>query len=427
MGLRQKTFYIESYGCSANQSDAEIVLGLLSKAGLDPVETVEDANLLIINTCYVKQSTENKILGRITELAKKFPEKKMIISGCMPDAISSKLKKVAPNAILVSTNRINEIEKAVGLFLTGKETDLLGPSCKEKIGLPRLRKNESPAIIQICSGCLGNCSYCGTKISKGNLVSYSPEKITREIERELKEGCKEFWLTGQDIGCYGFDSGTSLPQLLKKILEVKGKYFVRLGMMNPNHVEKIIGPLLEACEDERIMKFFHIPIQSGSDNVLKDMNRGYKAEYFEKLVWTIRKKFPLCTIGTDIIVGYPTETENDFEETLKILRKAKPDWTNVSKFTSREGTFAQKLKPLDSAVVKKRSEIASKLAKEIQLKQTKKWVGWSGEVLVTQKGIGKNFAHRDISLDKNAEVGKFVNVRVAKLEGLKIKGNLSNV
>jgi tRNA A37 methylthiotransferase MiaB len=212
--------------------------------------------------------------------------------------------------------------------------------------------------------------------------------------------------------------------LLSKILDVEGKYFVRLGMMNPNNVEKIIGPLLEVCGDDRIMKFFHIPVQSGSDSVLSDMKRGYTSRDFKKIVLKIRKKIPLCTIGTDIIVGYPTETVIDFEKTLELLRKTKPDWTNVSKFTKRDGTLAQNLKPLDSAIVKTRSEIASKLAKEIQIEQTKKWINWSGEVLVTQEGIGKNFAHREIILDKNDNVGEFVNVRVERVEGLKIYGDL---
>jgi threonylcarbamoyladenosine tRNA methylthiotransferase CDKAL1 len=221
METRRKYFYIETYGCSASQSDAEIITGLLSGSGLERAERPEHADLLIINTCYVKQSTENKILGRISELAKKFPEKKMIISGCMPDAITKKLKDIAPNACLVSTNRITEIEEATGVFFEGEIIDLLGYSSKEKVGLSGIRKKEVPAIIQICSGCLGNCSYCGTKLSKGNLVSYSPEKIANEIELARKSGCREFWLTGQDIGCYGFDKGTSLPQLLEKILKVK--------------------------------------------------------------------------------------------------------------------------------------------------------------------------------------------------------------
>jgi threonylcarbamoyladenosine tRNA methylthiotransferase CDKAL1 len=414
-------FYIESYGCSANLSDSEIIAGILSKACIKQAENPESAGIIIINTCYVKQSTESKILRRISNLREKFPEKKLIITGCMTDAIPEKILLAAPKAFLVSTNRIDEI----GVIATSAKghKEILGNFKLEKLGLPKLRKNCLVDIIQICSGCLGRCTYCGTKIAKGSLFSYPPEKIKGEIKEISGLGCREFWLTGQDIGCYGFDIGTTLPELLEKILENQGKYFVRLGMMNPNHLEKIVEPLLNVCEDVRVMKFFHIPIQSGSDRVLSDMSRGYLARDFEKPVSRIRQNFPFCTIGTDIIVGYPTETEEDFEKTMELIRKTKPDWINVSKFTSRQGTSARKLKPLNSAWVKDRSERASILAKEIQIEQTKKWLGWSGEVLVTQKGIGKNFAHREISI-RGGKVGEFVKVRVERVEKFRIIGEL---
>ena len=424
MNKKEKSYCLETYGCAANQSDSEIISGLLSKAGLEKSDRAEDADLMIINTCYVKQSTEEKIISRIKELQKRFPGKKLIIAGCMPEVIPDKLMKIAPKASLLSTNRVAEIGKLVRKVSEGKREELLGRTGSEKILLPKLRKSKFLDIVQISSGCLGNCTYCGTKLAKGNLMSYCPEKIVEEISIAKESGCKEFWLTGQDVACYGFDIDTSLPELLREILEIKGKYFIRLGMINPNHLEKIILPLLETCEDPRVMRFFHIPVQTGSDKVLLEMKRGYKAEDFERLVEEIRDKFEMVTIGTDIIVGYPTETEEDFEKTLELLKRVEPDWTNVSKFGARSGTFAEKLKPLDAGIVKRRSEIASKLAKKLQEEQTKKWFGWSGEVLVTQKGIGKNFAHRDVILDKPVEVGRFVKVRVEKVEGLKLIGKI---
>lgn len=427
MGKKEKAYYLETYGCAASQSDSEIISGLLSRAGLEKAERCENAELVIINTCYVKKSTEEKIISRIEELQKRFPGKKMIIAGCIPEAVPEKLRKIAPKALLISTNRVAEIEKAARKAFSGKRLELLGRTGSEKVLLPKIRKSRFLDIVQVSSGCLGNCTYCGTKIAKGNLMSYCPEKIAEEISIAKESGCKEFWLTGQDVACYGFDIDTSLPELLKAVLEIKGKYFVRLGMMNPNHLEKIIDPLLEVCLDSRIMKFFHIPVQSGSDKVLLEMKRGYKAEDFERLVGTIKEKFPLCTIGTDIIVGYPTETEDDFEKTLELLKRTKPDWTNISRFGAREGTFAEKLKPLDAKIVKRRSEDASKMAGKIQGEQTKKWLGWQGEVLVTQKGIGKNFAHREITLDKPLEIGKFVKVKVERVEGTKIFGRILKI
>ncbi|MGC9310974.1 MAG: tRNA (N(6)-L-threonylcarbamoyladenosine(37)-C(2))-methylthiotransferase, partial [Candidatus Aenigmatarchaeota archaeon] len=318
--MGKMTVYTESYGCSASLSDGEIMAGILVGAGLEPVAKPELADIIIVNTCYVKQKTEQRILSRLREICEKWPEKRLIITGCIPQAAPEKISRAAPGASLVSSHRISEIDKAVRKAFEGKRVVFLGRSGAEKANLPKIRKNPLVDIIQISSGCLGNCSYCGTKLAKGSLISYLPERIVSEVKCAKAQGCKEFWLTGQDIGCYGFDIGTGLPELLRQVLEVKGQYLLRLGMMNPAHLEKILGPLLDTCEDGRVCKFFHIPVQAGSDGVLKDMKRGYSVEDFERQVQKIREKFgDFATIGTDIIVGYPTETEEDFEQTLGLL------------------------------------------------------------------------------------------------------------
>jgi len=425
MPLKSPLFFVETYGCSASHSDSEIMSGLLLGAGLLPTDNILNADLIIINTCFVKQTTENKILSRLREISEKFPEKKLIICGCIPEAAPERIRRAAPKASLLSTNRVSEIEKAVRKAFEGKRVEFLGRTGAEKADLPKLRKNKVTDIIQICSGCLGNCSYCGTKLAKGGLISYLPESIANEVMLAKLSGAKEFLLTGQDISCYGFDIGKSLPELLEKILEVKGNYFVRLGMMNPVHLTKIIKPLLYVCEDERVYKFFHIPVQSGSDNTLKSMNRKYISSEFEQQANLIREKFPFCAIGTDIIVGYPTETEEDFMQTIGLLERVRPDWINISRYTSRPKTAAAKLKPIDSAIVKERSERAAAVAQKIAEEQTKKWVGWSGKVLVVGKGIGKNFGHRSINISPECpDIGKFAKVEIVKAEGVKLFGKV---
>ncbi len=419
--MNKINFYVETYGCSSNISDSEIISGILTGAGLNMVEKPESSDLIIINTCIVKQPTENKILDRIKEIQEKFPGKKLIISGCLPEAYPNLLNS-AKGVSLISTHRITEILKVVRKSFNNKQINLIGKTKIEKVGLPKIRKNKTINIVQICSGCLGNCSYCGTKLAKGNLISYSLEKIIKEIKDAKEQGCKEFWLTGQDISCYGFDINLSLPELLKNIVEeVKGNYFIRLGMLNPSHLPKIIDELIKICEDERIFKFFHIPIQSGSDKILKDMNRQYTVDDFKNIVGKIREKFPEATIGTDLIVGYPEETEKEFNETLKLLKEIKPEWTNISKFSSRKNTEAADLKPLKSETVKERSLIADKLANEISKEQSKKWMNWCGKLLVDNLGSGRNFAYRCIYLDSK-ETGKFIEVKINKIKGLKLFG-----
>jgi len=206
-------------------------------------------------------------------------------------------------------------------------------------------------------------------------------------------------------------------------LEIRGKYFIRIGMLNPTHLLKIIDNFLKVCEDERIFKFFHIPVQSGSDKVLREMNRNYAVKDFEFIVKKIRNKFKMATIWTDIIVGYPTETEEDFQKSLNLLKKVKPDWTNVSKFGVRRKTKAARLKPLDSEVVKERSIILSELAKKISIEQNKKWLNWEGEILIDEFFKGRNFAYKSIHLNSK-EIGKFVKVRINRIDGLKLFGEI---
>ena len=400
--------YIETYGCAANQAESEIIAGILSKRGVLVTGNPDIADIIIINTCYVKQPTENKIIERI----KKLKNKKLIITGCIPEANPERIRKIAPNASLVSTHHITKIPNIISKVVNNNRIELLGKTKIEKVCLPKIRRNKVIDIVPVCSGCLGNCSYCGTKISKGNLFSYPEEKIIKEIKLALKNGCKEIWLTGQEVSCYGFGKrNTNLTELLKKILDIEGKYYIRIGMLNPTHIYEQLNEFLDVCKDDRIFKFFHIPVQSGSDKILKDMNRNYSVDDFKQIVSKIRMKFKRCNLWTDVIVGYPTESDEDFEDTMNLLKEIKPDWTNISKFSTRKGTKAEKLKKLKSEVVKKRSIIASNIAKEISMEQNKIWDGWGGEILIDKINEGRNFAYKLIKIDSK-ELGRFVKVKV---------------
>jgi len=419
-------FYIETYGCAANRSDSEIIAGILSRNNWIKVSSPEFAELIIVNTCVVKGPTINKIMHRIRELERKYKNKKILIAGCLPQAYPELIRKNFPKVSMISTNKICEIGSAVRKIFDGEKVEILGKLEKEKVCIPKLRENKIIDIVQICSGCLGNCSYCATKLAKNGLVSFSPEKIVKEIKIAKSEGAKEFWLTGQDVACYGFEINFSLPELLEKILnEVKGKYFIRLGMLNPRHLRKIIDRLLKVCEDTRIFKFFHIPVQSGSNKILNEMRRDYIASTFEEIVCKIRRKFPMATIWTDIIVGYPKESEEDFKETLELVERVKPDWVNVSKFYPMRKTKVRE-NP-NTEIAKKRSRIASEVAKKIAIERNKRWENWEGEVLVDdffKNGLlGRNFAYKAIHLpfSKNL-IGKFLKVKT-RVEGLKIIGD----
>ncbi|MEM5829665.1 MAG: tRNA (N(6)-L-threonylcarbamoyladenosine(37)-C(2))-methylthiotransferase [Candidatus Aenigmatarchaeota archaeon] len=406
--------YLEVYGCSSNLADFEIASGLLKQAGFEMVNA-EEFDLVVIFTCVVKQPTFNKMVHRIRELSKF--GKPLIVAGCMTKTDASLIEKINPRASLLSPDNIEKIVEVANAAMKGERIVLTGDLKKPKLGFPRCRKNPLVAIVQIARGCTSNCSYCYEPY-RGKLFSYPPKEIVKEVKRALNDGCKEIWLTSLDCGCYGLDIGTNLAELLREICKIEGKFFVRVGMANPLHVKKILGKLIKVYQDERIFKFLHLPLQSGSDRILKLMKRGYNTKDFLEIVEKFRKAFPQLTLSTDIIVGFPGETEEDFSATVKILREVKPDVVNLSKFGARKGTEASRMKQLEPKILNERSLKLSKIIKEISLEKNKSWVGWRGEALVDEIGkkesfVARNFAYKPIVLKTREKIfGKFVEVEV---------------
>jgi MiaB-like tRNA modifying enzyme len=411
--------YLETYGCSANQSDSEIMAGLLSRAGfvvISDENAVKNADLLILNTCTVKAPTEQRALFRIAELSKL--RKPLIVAGCLAQTQPDRIRSLAPKASIVGTHAITNIAKIAARALEGERIEELGEGGK-KVCLPKIRRNPVVDIVQINEGCSGHCTFCGTKAARGDLFSYPIEEIVKEISAAKAAGCKEFWLTSQDCGAYGLDNDTNLAKLLKEITaKVTGKYFLRVGMANPTYVKTFVGELIEAFKHPNVFKFLHVPVQSGSDKVLKEMARGHSAADVINIVAKFRKAFPEIQIWTDIIVGYPTETEEDFQLSLDIIEKIQPDYVNVSRFGARPGTAAAQLKPLKTEVLKDRSRRMSELCRAITLERNKKWLGWSGAVLVDefnrekQNFVGRNFAYKPIVLRGKHKLGEIVEVEI---------------
>jgi len=422
--------YIETYGCSVSQAESEIMAGLLEQAGFNIIKNEKYADLLIIVTCYVKSSTEQKILFRIKQLQELYPKKKLIIAGCMPEGIYKKLVEIAPQASLVSTHHVKEIAQAVKKTLENRKVEYLGKSKEIKLCLPRIRKNPIINIIPISSGCNSVCSYCCVRFAKGKLFSYPKEMIIKEIGLALKNGCKEIWLTAQDTASYGLDDSTDLPELLNEISKIPGKFFVRVGMMNPKNVLPILKDLINSYKSKKIYNFLHLPIQSGDNEVLERMKRGYKVRDFLKIIEEFKKNIRI-QLWTDVIVGFPEEKEEQFENTVKLIKEIKPDWINVSKFGARPGTEAAKLKPLPSQIVKERSRKISKIVREISLEKNREWINWEGEILISKKGknpnqwMGRNFAYKNILVEsKENLLGKFVKVKIKEANYSYLKGML---
>jgi len=418
--------FVESYGCSASFADGEMISGLILNGGHTLVEDSEDSDLNIVVTCSVKDATANKMIHRIKSLK----EKPLVVAGCLPKAEKSTVEKFTENASLLGPNSLGKTLQIIDSTLNGQKLIALDDTDLSKVGLPKVRLNPYVGIVEIASGCMSECTFCQTKLSKGDLTSYRLGDIVRQVQTEIKEGCKEVWLTSTDNGCYGFDIGTDLPSLVDAVSEIPEEFMLRVGMMNPMYMPRIRDDLIKAYNNDKVFKFIHIPVQCGSNKVLNDMKRGHTAETFRDIVNKIRSQFKDFTISTDIIVGFPTETEEDFQKTVDLLDEIKPDVVNLSKYSARPGTDAAELKQIDAAEVKRRSKIIFEQISKISIENNKKWIGWKGKVLFDEKtdeGIkGRNFAYKPIFVKDDVDIGQSHTVEITDVTVSTLLGKIAS-
>jgi len=419
--------FIKTFGCSANYNNSEIMAGLLIEAGHQIVKQPEKSDLIIVNTCTVKLPTENRVKKSIRNFLKL--KKKIIITGCMPEVQKDLLKTIAPDASFVGVHHTKEIVDSVNKTIKGILVDETGKRNEVKLNCLELRKNQIIQIVQISEGCNGICTYCIVKLAKGKLFSYPQDEIVKQIESGIKQDCKEIWLTSQDTAAYGQDINTNLVSLLKKIIDVDGDFNVRIGMMDPDNLIPILDDLIILMKSEKIFKFLHIPVQSGNDEILKKMKRPYTINEFKKIIKKLRKEIPEITISTDIICGFPSETEEQFNDSVKLIKEIKPDVLNISRFWPRPGTKALLMKnQVHGRITKKRSQLITKEFNKICTERNKKWLSWEGEILVDeigQKGsfIGRNYCYKPVVIKSNKNLlGKKVNVKINKTTNHTLRG-----
>ena len=423
--------FIKNFGCSSNIADGEVLAGCLAKAGFKIVQSELDAELLIFNTCGVKGPTENRIIDALKHVPK---NKKIIIAGCLPKINFERLCSETYFNGVVGPAFGEEIVDVVKRVLAGEKVINLNPAKKKPLlSLPRQKSNPVVSIIPINFGCLGSCTYCCVIFARGHLRSYSTSEIVERVQSDYAAGSKEFWITSQDTAAYGRDLGTDLAELLTEIGCLPGDFRVRIGMMTPNLITEMQNRLITAFDNPRIFQFLHLPVQSGDDSVLQYMRRFYTAAEFKEIVKTFRAEFPQLTLATDVIVGFPGETAEAFENTLELLEEVKPDVTNVSKFFARPKTVAARMKEglVDKEETKRRSTVTAELAKRLSAERNQRWVGWSGEVLVDEKGkvegswVGRNFAYKPIVVKNNDNLlGKTLQVKVVDALGTYLIGEL---
>jgi len=413
----------KTFGCTLNVADSELMMGLLRQAGHKIAKKADDADLVVVNSCSVKNLAETKFFRAVRDAEAK--GKKVVCAGCVPQAEQGYLSTKLKGYSVIGTKQLNMIVHVVEETLTGNVVQLLGTDKNKRLNVPKVRRNDIIGIVPIAEGCLGDCTYCKARLARGKLVSYDPEAIVKQVISDMRDGCKEIWLTSQDCGAYGKDIGTDIVALLRAVCEVEGDFMVRLGMMNPNFALEHLDDLISVFKEKKgkLFWFIHIPVQAGSDRILKLMNRKYTSADFVKVCEAFRAAMPEIAIATDVICGFPTETEAEFGETLELIRTVQPDVINVSRFWARPGTPAAAMEgQLHGRDTNLRSRQMEKVKGEVSLQRNKTWQGWSGSVIIDEKGtvgdgescVGRNYAYKPVGVKGRFELGKTIKIRVLK-------------
>ena len=431
----KRKVWVQAFGCSANIADAEMIKGILYNSGYELTPTRKNSDLNIIVTCAVKDATEHRMISKIKKYSK---EKPLVVAGCLPKTSKKLVESFSPNSSLLGPQSLNRTVEIVDGSLNGQKIVALDDSMSTKVNLPKMRLNPVVSIIQISSGCLSECSFCQTKLAKGTLTSYRIGDILRQVKDDVASNCKEIWLTSTDNGCYGLDLKTDLVDLLEKSSNIEGDYKIRVGMMNPMYVPRFLDRLISLYRNnDKVFKFLHMPVQSGSERILRKMKRGHTAKIFLDVVKELRKKIPEIAIATDIITGFPSESERDFEETLSLIEESQPDVINSSRYSPRPGTLAAKYPRLSTKIVKERSKRLHTIIRKTTMRRNQIWYGWKGQILIDElldegKIQGRNYAYKPVIIeipgpkkfDPKQLLGQYLSIKVIEISNYSLLGEL---
>lgn len=438
-----KRYLIKTYGCQMNVHESEKIAGQLRDLGYEETQIAEDADVIVFNTCCVRENAEQHAFGNIGMYKKLKKEKRDLIiavCGCMTQQgeFAKKLSATFPFVdVIIGTYNIDEFGKILQKTIDTKKRvveilDKNGDICEE---ITPYRSSYPNAWVNIAYGCNNFCSYCIVPYVRGRERSRLPENVVDEVKNLVNEGYKEITLLGQNVNSYGHDlkNGVSFSSLLDEIGKIDGKF--RLRFMS-NHPKDLTEDVIEAIKrNPHACHAIHLPVQSGSNRILSLMNRRYSVEKYLSQIDSIRKIIPDCAITTDIIVGFPTETENDFLDTVNLVEKVKFDGAFTFVYSKREGTKAAVMDgQIDPETQKDRIMRLIDVQNDLNRKESLTYVGKTVEILVEDFDEKKNsYLGRDkrgkmayFSYDKNL-IGKFVNVKITSAGGMSLMGEITEI
>lgn len=434
-----KKFYIETWGCQMNEEDSEKLSGMLKISGYEKTENKKTADLIIFNTCCVRENAEQKVfgnLGALKSVKEKNPNLIIGICGCMmqqDDMANTIIKKFPFVDIIFGThnshmlpeylNRVKQEGKSI-VEIWDKEKGIVE-------GLPVDRLSKIKAFVTIMYGCNNFCTYCIVPYVRGRERSRTPEDIEKEVRELVEEGYKEITLLGQNVNSYGKDLSPALDfaDLLLRIDKIEGLERIRFMTSHPKDLS---FKVIEAVRDgEKICEHIHLPVQSGSSRLLKKMNRHYDKKYYIDLIRNIKREIPNIALSTDIIVGFPGETEEDFKDTLDLIREVEYDSAFTFLYSPRKGTPAAEMDEMVSEEVKhERFNRLVNLVNEISAKKNREYNNEIVEVLVegTSKNdetklMGRTRTGKLVNFEGSKEnIGNLVKVKITKAQSFSLYG-----
>ena len=390
--LKNIRLYTETYGCTYNFGDTEKIAEIARSQGCRVVDTPDEAEVILINTCIVVDRTEQHMYERM----QLFSGKILIITGCLPGLSITRVREVCPKAYVIDPDLIHSCYRDVGTVSTGDH-----------------------AVLQIARGCNGHCTYCITRLARGKLVSFPLDDIVEQARAFAAANVTEIQLTAQDVSSWGTDlpGNHRLPDLLRALCSIPGNFRIRIGMANPDTLFPILDDFLQALHDPKIFLFLHIPVQSGSNAILRAMGRRYTSVVYEEICRRAREVYPDIRISTDYIAGFCGETDADGEASVAQILRVRPGKVNITRFSVRPGTPAAKMKRLPEPVKKERSRALTNAANSVYDVVNQQWIGKTVEAVVTEcvrpgSVTVRDQTYQNIVIPAELPIGTQVNVTI---------------
>lgn len=432
-------YYIHTYGCQMNVHESEKLAGILEEKGYLPAEKENDADIIVFNTCCVRETAETKILGNlgiVKKLKETKPGLKVCVCGCMAQkkGEADRLKKRCPFINLIfGTHNLYKFDQYLDEIMSGQNVTEVWDTDKTLPEKTPIKRSDSVnAWVNIMYGCNNFCSYCIVPYVRGREISRPEQDVLQDVKTLISEGYKEITLLGQNVNSYGndfSDKSNHFAALLEKCASFEGDYKIRFMTSHPKDLSEEVVKTIASCD--KLADFIHLPVQAGSDRILSLMNRRYTSGQYLEKIDMIRSYIPDAGLSSDIMVGFPTETEEDFSDTMNIVKKVGYNNLYTFIYSRRSGTPADKMEQVELATKKRRIKELIALQFEIGCDLAKKCVGKTYRVLCDgydgKTASGKSSCEKAIYFPSDINpVGKFVNVTVTHTKNNQLYGEIKN-